>query len=346
MAQNFSTNSTQITDITGDTASVDALSNQLNIQEPTVRDLLQQRSLLLQQISDNLDNLLQPKTTSAPNLSVNIPQDNIVNVQRQDITVVGTLFNATVLPNMISGSYVEIATDGKSIVTAQTSPSAIGATNTFSFEITVDGINWYQPQAGFIPAIESALSASVSSSGSVVVYIPCAGYAKVRFVATTLNEPISVTLLASTSVPLNALLTMGSYMTIPNVNITSLAFPQILNPYGNVNTAGTLTQTVTEELKSITITSQTTGNILYGLNTYNPNDFTIYLIFYVATSILNISSSPSFFIPVPPGVFILTPGYYGLYYAGVGNYLFVAASMSNDFYVPVPLGLNTTFYTI
>ena len=343
--QNSTTTSAQIIDAQNNIASIDTSSQQLKVQEPTVQDILQQQITLLQNMSDYLDNLIQQRTSGAASLSVAIPQDNIVNINNQDTVVNGiTTQQTTSIINPISGSYVDIELNGHAVVTVQQYTSPINQYFNNAVQATIDGTSWFS--APCISGVGQNLLSNIETS---IFYVLCSGFKKLRYWCTVSNRAIYVTMRASYAMPINVLMAQLSYIsgTTTSSYASTLITPQVLSTAGTPNTLGVLVNTTAYRLNNPILIGSTIGNVLYGAITYNPNDFPVYLVFWDSTDqpgLFNVSDQGiENATVIPSGGHMIIPNLSGIFNAT--NYIYMAVSMTDNSYVPVPLGVDVVIFS-
>ena len=344
MAQSFTTTSTQIIDAQNNTASIDTLSQQLQVREPTVQDILQRQTDLMQNINDYLESLLQPKTSSAASIPINVPSDNSISTSIPNTFLFGSIniYNG----GFRFGQYIEMNTNGKSKVIAYFT-NGYWQENVYG---SIDGITWRTITSGI-----SQLGGLYLAGGGVIINstsatcILCSGYQKIRIAYTVNNTAVDLkATLVSSYGSLNFFFNAMNYTStsywINNILATSYLVPKIgisgivvTNTYININA-----------IRNIGSTTSTTQS-LYGITTYNPNDFPIYLLMWnysgSPVTFNNSSQSVSWTLMIPPGCFTFALSFFVPYMTGSPYYLLVAASMSNSTYIPVPLGVNITTHT-
>ena len=342
MAQGLNIASTQISDAKNNIASIDTSSQQLKVQEPTVQDILQNQTNLLQNMSDYLEALFQPKTSSAASLSVAIPSDNTVNINNQDTVVTGkiTRTNGNLAIPSIEGC-LDISLNGhNTLLISHTGGS------TYAYWYSIDDYNWFQPSVVYVTT-SGFHQGSGGSTSTTPLLIPCSGYKKVRaYCAAISTIPSFLTFRASYAPPINIM----SYMLTYSNNQGSF-FP---NSYviPKVTSSSYLSTTINKLKSVVQVGAGGTGitNAIYGFRTNNPNEFPVYLLFW-ASATLKASFNPNAFQAIafaqliPPGVFQILPNFYCLYSGGANNYIYTAASLSPTSYIPVPQAITATIYS-
>lgn len=355
MSQGLSKNQTIITDSNGDIAAVE--DSQLLVRDQTVEDLLMQQSAIIDDVMISLEHLFQtgPRSAAA-SLPISVASDNTVNVAMRDTVVTGMITSqspSSTSPGLAPGSYVEILLNGHSFVTITT--MATNNTGAYAVFLSIDRINWVNPQGGVFSSDGTVVSSGsyFSTASPLTLFVPCSGFKAVRISNFSFIGETFVTMRASYSKPINFINALINTSIIsPWSTVTSFIYPRALTVNGNCSLYVSLTPTTINKLTGVSRIgfSNNTPTILYGVITNNPNDFSVYLIFWSASSKtagkFDISSqSIGYYISIPPGQTSMLPNFYGLYSSDANGYLFSAISMSSTSYVPVPLGVDTTFYT-
>jgi len=345
MAQGLLTTSTQIADQDGKVVPVDP-TNGLSVDSPSIKELLDQSSDSIQNISNYLEILSQTGTkNAAASLPVAVANDQVVATSIPDVVVSGQIVRANTgglasLPPT-PGSFIDIQLNGHSTVTVQaiSQPNnsytlmvfvSLDGTNFVNF-VSLGGTNFVNiaaPDMNMGNLTGGSILKGGYAAGNYISIVPCAGYKVVRLVCSYLSSSFAnVTLSASSAMPMNYLSLLLSLQANTSVTMSQSTTPVDLVP---------------RFIPNLSTKFLALYNFCFGLIINNPNDFTIYLLFFNANSVS--PNTPIYFVlSIPPGFSTIPIGNFS-----IGNYttgLCVAASSSPISYIKLPIGPDVTIFS-